>query len=204
MNPINLIDLQIRLEYAQVQDGLLVPFPESTEQGWYIVYRHAGGYVQYFNHKLPEELRTRLIDLGGSQAYEAPARVEQILCNYIPARFEGIFVSEYIPSSPDPAGFRQVVNQEDQYVILVVNKPVCWAWSERSNESCAEVAVETLPEHRRQGYARQAVAAWAHVVIKSGRVAFYSYQAENQPSKALARSLGAVWYADVVGYGPDG
>ena len=49
-------------------------------------------------------------------------------------------------------------------------------------------------------YARQTVAAWAHEVIRSGRTAFYSYKVENQPSRALARSLGTEWYADVVGY----
>jgi GNAT superfamily N-acetyltransferase len=200
MDPLDLIDLQIRLEYAKVQNGLLVPFPGSSEQGLYIVYRHAGGYVQYLNHKLPEELRTRLVDLGSSQAYEAPARVEQILSTYIPAHFEGLFASEYLPTIPEPAEFRQVVNQEGQYIVLVENTPVCCAWSERSNDQCAEVAVETLPEHRRQGYARQAVAAWAQAVLQSGRTAFYSYKAENDPSRALARSLGSVWYADVVAY----
>ena len=60
--------------------------------------------------------------------------------------------------------------------------------------------METHPDHRRQGYARQAVAAWVSQVIGSGRVALYSYKSRNEASRALAHSLGAVWYADVVCY----
>jgi RimJ/RimL family protein N-acetyltransferase len=195
---LGLIDLQIHLEYQLDSNGLLVPFPGSSEQGLYIAYRHAGGTVQYFNHCLPIELRTRLVELGGSQAFEAPQVVERLIQEVTPARFEGQFVSEYIPRLPDPGGFPLVVTQQAQSVILVDGSPVCWAWSERSNEGCAEVAVETLPQHRRKGYARQVVAAWAFEVIGSGRTAFYSYQFENEASRALARSLGAVWYADVV------
>ena len=37
-------------------------------------------------------------------------------------------------------------------------------------------------------------------IIDSGRVALYSYKAENQPSHRLAHSLGTRWYADVVCY----
>jgi GNAT superfamily N-acetyltransferase len=156
--------------------------------------------VQYFNHCLPIELRTRLVNLGASQAFKAPQVVEQLLREFTPARFEGQFVSEYIPCSPEPEEFPLVVTQQAQCVILVDGSPVCWAWSERSDDCCAEVAVETLPQHRRKGYARQVVAAWAYEVIGSGRTAFYSYQFENEASRALARSLGAVWYADVVGF----
>ena len=39
MDPIDLIHLQITLEYALDASGRLVPFPGSSEQGLYIVYK---------------------------------------------------------------------------------------------------------------------------------------------------------------------
>ena len=56
MDAIELIRLQITLEYALDGAGRLVPFPGSSEQGLYIVYRYAGGYIPYFSHRLPEEV----------------------------------------------------------------------------------------------------------------------------------------------------
>jgi hypothetical protein len=200
LKPAELIHLQITLEYALDEKGLLVPFPGSSEQGLYIVYRHSGGYLAYFNQSLPVALRDRLEALETAQAFDVPWVVEQLIQEVTPARFEGQFVSESISRLPVPGEFPLVVQQDAQFVIVADDQAVCWAWSERSNEKCAEVAVETLPEHRMKGYARQAVAAWAYEVIRSGRTAFYSYRVENQASRALARSLGAAWYADVVGY----
>lgn len=201
MNPIDLIRLQITLEYDLNQAGRLAPFPGSTEQGLYIVYRYPGGYFPYFNQSLPEALYDRLRNLGGEQAFEAPQAVVWLIQRYLPCHFEGRFVSEYLPRLPEPGEFSRVVKQNEQFVVLEDGKPVCRAWSERSNAACAEVAVETYADHRRKGCARQAVAAWAHDVISSGRVALYSYKAENHASQALARSLGAVWYAEVVCFG---
>ena len=198
MNPIDLIRLQIALEYDLNQSGRLVPFPGSTEQGLYIVYRYPGGYIPYFNQGLPEVLCDRLRNLGGEQAFEAPKAVLWLMQKYLPCHYEGRFVAEYLPRLPEPGEFSRVVQQSEQFVVLEDGKPVCWAWSERSNTACAEVAVETHVDHRLKGYARLAVAAWAHNVISSGRVALYSYKAENLSSQELARKLRAVWYAEVV------
>jgi len=200
MNPNDLVRLQITLEYDLNKSGRLVPFPGSTEQGLYIVYRYPGGYIPYFNQCLPEALCDKLRNLGGEQAFEAPQAVVWLMQRYLPCHFEGRFVSVYLPHLPEPGKFSRVVQQGEQFVILEDGKPVCRAWSERSNAQCAEVAVETHADHRRKGCARQAVAAWAHNVISSGRVALYSYKAENRPSQALALSLGAVWYAEVVSF----
>jgi hypothetical protein len=51
MQPLDLINVQIRLEYVLDTEGL-VPFPDSSEQALYIVYRHAGGTLSFFNQKL--------------------------------------------------------------------------------------------------------------------------------------------------------
>ena len=202
MNPLDLIRLQITLEYQLDALGRLVPFPGSSEQGLYIVYRYAGGCTAFFDHRLPESLCEQLRGLGCEQTFEAPGNVQRVVQAYTPCRFEGRFVSEYLPRLPEAAEFPLVSQQQGQFVVRVDGEPVCRAWSERGNDACAEVAVETHPDHRRQGYARQAVAAWASDVIGSGRVALYSYKAGNESSRALAHSLGAVWYADVVCYSP--
>jgi predicted GNAT family acetyltransferase len=93
------------------------------------------------------------------------------------------------------------VSQEGNvWVVKVGNQVVCRAMSVRQNEHSAEAYVETLPAYQRRGYGRQATAAWADDILKSGRVPFYSYHLANSASAALARSLSIEWYADVVGY----
>jgi GNAT superfamily N-acetyltransferase len=200
MNPIDLIHLQITLEYTLDDLGRLVPIPGLREQGLYIVYRYPGGYIPYFCHYLSEDLCDGLRNLGGEQAFEIPMAIEWMIQKYLPGKFGGCFISEHLPHRPEPSEFPLVVKRGEQLVVLVDDVPVCRAWSEHSNAQCAEVAVETHPEHRGKGYARQAVAAWAYDVIESGRVALYSYKMDNHASKALVRSLGAAWYADVVCY----
>ena len=139
MNPIDLIRLQITLEYDLDKAGRLVPFPGSTEQGLYIVYRYPGGYIPYFNQCLPEALCERLRNLGGEQAFEAPQAVVWLMQRYLPCHYEGRFVSEYLPRLSEPREFLQVVKQDEQFVVLDGDKPVCRAWSERRNAQCAKV-----------------------------------------------------------------
>lgn len=109
-----------------------------------------------------------------------------------------MFCSCYFPQPPHPATFHDVVEQEGAYIIQVDGKPVSRAWSERQNERCAEAAVVTLPDFQRRGYARQVTTAWAYHIIGQGRVALYSYKADNHRSEALACSLGVVKCADVM------
>jgi predicted GNAT family acetyltransferase len=94
-----------------------------------------------------------------------------------------------------------LVKQQDRsFVVLVESEPVCWAWNERQNERCAELAMETVPAFRRRGFARQAAAAWAAAVIDSGRVVFYSYRRTNSASAWLADSLGVAWFANCAAF----
>jgi RimJ/RimL family protein N-acetyltransferase len=64
------------------------------------------------------------------------------------------------------------------------------AASVREDETSAEVWVRTLPEHRRRGYATQAVAAWFRSVAGRGLIPFYSHASQNDASRRLAQSLG--------------
>ncbi|MEX0781039.1 MAG: GNAT family N-acetyltransferase [Dehalococcoidia bacterium] len=54
----------------------------------------------------------------------------------------------------------------------------------------AEAGLRTEPEYRRQGHGAAATAAWASLVIATGRHAFYSTSANNTASQRVAASLG--------------
>ena len=55
MNPIDLVRLLITLKYDLDEDGRLVSFLSSSEQGLYIVYRYPGGcFISEQLSRLPE------------------------------------------------------------------------------------------------------------------------------------------------------
>ncbi len=62
--------------------------------------------------------------------------------------------------------------------------------SSRQNHRCAEAWVVTHPRHRRKGYARQVVAAWAASLQAEGIIPFYSHDIQNTDSARVAESLG--------------
>jgi GNAT superfamily N-acetyltransferase len=200
MHATDLIHLQITLEYQLNPQGLLVPFPGSSEQARYIAYEYQDGFRQYFRHDLPAQVRARLIAAGPAPAFRQPELVQQILADHAPCPAQGAYASCYFTHRPRSDEFPQAQLREGCFVILVEGRPVAWAWSQRQNEACAEVAVETLPAFQRRGYARQVAAAWAAQVQESGHVAFYSYRLGNQASEALAHSLEVVHFAYCAAY----
>ncbi len=101
---------------------------------------------------------------------------------------------------PTPDEYPGVVQQGGNYQIEVAGQAVSRAWTWFESDEAAELVVEALPDFRRHGYARQVAAAWAAGVMQAGRVAFYSYLADNEGSAALARSLGVVEYATWIAY----
>lgn len=205
MNSLDLIKLQISLEYQLDAQGCLVPFPGSGEQAWYIVYRYTGGYVPYLNHTLPLVVSQALLELGPAKAFDRPGEVVNLISQLHQTcrGGEDIFWSGYFPHPPEQDGSPVVTMEGEACVVRVGEKVVCKAVSIRQNECCAEVYVETAPEYRRQGFGKQAVAAWAIQVNEWGLVAFYSYRKTNLPSANLARKLGVVWYADAVAFEPE-
>lgn len=69
-------------------------------------------------------------------------------------------------------------------------RAVCVCRSVRITRGAHEAGVETLPEFRGRGYAKDAVAGWARLVRSLGAVPLYSTSWENAASRALARKLG--------------
>jgi hypothetical protein len=204
MNALALINLQIRLEYEINQQGMLEPFPGSSEQAWYVVYQHNQGYVPFFNHCLPDRVCQELVSLGSQSAFDRPEQVESLIqTGYRPCSLgKGQYWSGYFHRRPGPGEYTHVLMNADGHVIIQEGQIVSQARSIRQDEGCAEVYVVTQPSYQMHGYARQVVAAWAADILDSGRVPFYSYMLQNNASAALARSLGVVWFANVVAFGP--
>ncbi|MBN2146398.1 MAG: GNAT family N-acetyltransferase [Anaerolineales bacterium] len=200
MNAVQTIYLQVALEYQLDQNSLLVPIPGSEEQSWVVVYRHAAGYLPFFRYDLPSEARRRLLALGAAEIYHQPSEVENLLRKYVPCRSAGLFRTCCFTHHPAPAEYPAVARNEDCFSVYINGVEVSRAWSVRQNDRCAELAVETLPDYRGRGYARQVSAAWGGAVLRQGRVAFYSHRIENRASAALARSLGVTWLADCTGF----
>jgi RimJ/RimL family protein N-acetyltransferase len=73
---------------------------------------------------------------------------------------------------------------------------VAVCYSARSTSSAAEAGVETAERHQGRGYGSLAVLAWAAAVRREGRVPLYSTAWENTGSRALARRIGLICYAE--------
>ncbi|MEK7327888.1 MAG: GNAT family N-acetyltransferase [Chloroflexota bacterium] len=200
MTPLELIELSIRLEYSLDQGGLLVPFTGSTEQARFIIYRHAGGYVTYFRHDLPEFIQEQILALPRGQAFDDHETIKRLLAIHAPCRDIWIGGSCWFASIPAQGDFPDAALDENRWVIKINGEAVAWAWMVRGNDLAVEVAVETKPEFQRWGFGRQVTAAWARDVMSREQVAFYSYHHDNAASQALAKSLGLVKYADGVAY----
>lgn len=62
--------------------------------------------------------------------------------------------------------------------------------SVRITPEAHEAGVETLPEHRGRGHARDVVAGWARLVLAAGAMPLYSTSWKNTSSQAVTQKLG--------------
>lgn len=77
----------------------------------------------------------------------------------------------------------------EAYSIVIDGQAVARASSSRSNDTAAELWIETDPAHRRHGYATSIARAWATGIRQAGKTPFYSHLHDNVASAALARHL---------------
>lgn len=194
-----LVRLQIELEYRVEGDGL-VPFPGSTEQARFIVYRFKSGFTRFYRIDIPVQLRLELGRIDSAQVFASPGLVQEIMNAYSRCASAGIFESCAFVQLPPPDAYPNVEQDGNKFIIRVDHEVACWAWSERSNDRSAEAAVETLTAYQRRGFARQAVSALAASEMEKGKVVFYSYKINNLASRALGRSLGVVPFANCIGF----
>jgi hypothetical protein len=203
LSPQELIRLSIEIENLITQKGDLIPRP-GKKIALLSVSRYEVGTISYFHEDIPNPIRDQIVNLGTEKALNDYATVQQILSQHIPCDESFPGVGYYFARTPSLDSFPDVVWHQGCYVIKVEGVPVSWAWTSDSSEVAVELAVETDLAHRRVGYARQVVSAWAFHNMQDGKVAFYSHKVDNLASEKLAIDLGVVRYARVTTYGIKG
>jgi GNAT superfamily N-acetyltransferase len=201
VDPLSLLYEQLALERKGVDSSgrlFRLPGDNPDDMGRVLTVRLADGrYVAYFRDDLPDTLVAALSTFTTEQLYQEQDRVLGILGA---TRSVGSFLTYFFSESPRQEDHALVIEREDRFFVEVDGVVTSEAWSSRSTDFAAELAVETRPEFRRRGYGRQVCAAWANRQLRAGRTAFYSHNAENVASAALARSLGVQHVFDIVSY----
>jgi RimJ/RimL family protein N-acetyltransferase len=111
-------------------------------------------------------------------------------------------VSEYrgpafvLPAMPEPDPQIEFDSTQLLARLRVDGQVVASCECARLGLRAAEAGVETAPTFRGRGFAARVVARWARAIQDSGRAAFYSTWWENEPSRAVARKLGARCYGE--------
>jgi GNAT superfamily N-acetyltransferase len=198
--PAELIQLSLEIENRIDPSGDLQPIP-GKDSALFTISRYKSGYVKFFRYDIPSGIRRQIEVLDPEVALGDLGAVRLILAQHTScdSAFAGKGYYFTHPFCRDE--FPDVVLEDGCYAILVDGEAASRAWTADESEQAAELAVETAAAHRRRGYARQVVAAWAGDVLARGKVAFYSHEVGNTASEALAHSLGVVQYAVVTTYG---
>ncbi len=96
------------------------------------------------------------------------------------------------------SGFEDLISELpawQPFVAIVENDcAVSVCRSVRITEKAHEAGLETLPEFRGRGYAKDVVAAWATLVRELGALPMYSTSWDNKASQAVTRKLNLTMY----------
>ena len=95
-------------------------------------------------------------------------------------------------------GFEELVEELPDWqpflAIVEEGRAVSVCRSVRITPDAHEAGVETLPDFRGKGYAKDVVAGWARLVQSMGALPLYSTSWENTASQAVAKKLHLVPY----------
>ena len=199
MDTEKLIEINLELENEIAENGDLVPFEANKDCLLYIS-KHKNGFLIYFNYSVPQSIREVLSKISPEVLIQEEEIVKGIFRDFIPCKKISTFVSCYFTHTPSPDEFPDVKQENNLFVIRKNNKNISSAWAQEENEHAIELAVETLSDYQKRGYGRQVVAACAHNAISKGKIVFYSYEADNMGSSALAKSLGVFQYAESTAF----
>ena len=145
--------------------------------------RHVEAYVRLL------EMHAPVRKLGAGLAYHfteylEPSRPLLALTETNAERLRG-GVEELVSELPDWQPFVAVVEE---------SRAVSVCRSVRITHAAHEAGVETLPDFRGKGYAKDVVAGWARSVRSMGAIPLYSTSWENIASQAVAKKLRLVRY----------
>ncbi len=197
-----LVTLKLAMEFGVAPIGDTLPEPSSNDEGHprLLVSRFGDDSAVFFRHDLSPALRDALSAIGPDDLMADEARVRAILAREQPC--EKVYRIRWytIERLPDRSEYPDVTIVDGRHVVLIDGVEVAWAKTDCEIDAAAEVSIETLPDYRRRGFARQVTASWAASVLAAGKIAYYSHLLDNAPSAAVASSLGLVHLSDEVEY----
>lgn len=192
----------MELEFGVGPAGETLPLAttEQEDQPLLLVSVFDGERVAYVREDVPATVARRLRDLGAVACFVDEARVRAVLAPFAAVERVRRIRWYTVARRPAPDEYADVVASDGRFVIVVAGRAVAWAETDWDNDRAAEVSIETLEGYRRRGYARQVTAAWAAAMHDAGKVGFYSHRTANDPSRAVASSLGLSHLSDEVEY----
>lgn len=205
-------DAESRILFVNEPGGAASPAPRM------FLGRTRDGNVWRFRSDIPERLREELDGLCSDEPVSAefdkpPRHVEtyvRLLERHAPVREVGRGPAYHFPQDITPpsrhllaitkknaealqGGFKELVAELPawQPFVAVVedNRALSVCRSVRITSEAHEAGVETLPDFRGQGYAKDVTAEWARRVLAAGALPLYSTSWENKASQAVARKL---------------
>lgn len=195
--------LQFELECIGLdENGLLtrIPGDNPDDIARFFIASYPTGYETFFRADIDSDIIQQLQLVSAERLFNDSDMVKAVLYQSLLPQEPSRFVSYVFTRRPLPVEFPDVSQQEEDFVILNKGRIISRAWASRHNVRAAELAVETSPDFRRRGYARQVCLAWAAYYLGHSRVAFYSHLNSNNASRALAQNLGLVPFLGGVGY----
>lgn len=209
-------DARSRLLFVNEPGGGEVPAPRL------FFGRTPAGNLWRFRADLPEILIEELEALCadepvGEELQSAPRHVEayvRLLETHAPAQRPSAgpayYFTEYVePSRPLLAltgkdaemlrgGFEELVAELPTWqpfvAIVEGSRAVSVCRSVRITPEAHEAGVETLPDYRGRGYAKDVASGWARLVQSMGAMPLYSTSWENTASQAVAKKLNLVQF----------
>jgi hypothetical protein len=197
-----LVELKIAMEFGVLPLGDTLPAAATNDEGLprLLVSHFGNDHATFFRHDLSPSLRAELASLGPRTLMTDEAFVRAFLDRERPS--DKVYRIRWytIGRMPEPSEYPDVTVVDGRHVILVDGVEAAWARTDCEIDGAAEVSIETLPQFRRRGFARQVTASWAASVLGAGKVAYYSHLIDNTPSAAVAASLGLAHLSDEVEY----
>jgi len=204
-------DTESRLLFVNEPDSAVIAAPRL------FLGRTRAGNVWRLRADLPEKLSEELDALCADEPVDIefnqpPRHVEtyvRLLEEHAPVRRQEMGPAYHFPQSVMPSrhllaiteenaerlqgGFEELVAEVSTWQPFVAfieeNRAVSVCRSVRITPEAHEAGVETLPDFRGKGYAKDVVAEWALLVRAAGAIPLYSTSWENAASQAVARKL---------------
>lgn len=200
VDPPELVRVAMLLEFGIDSEGLVLaaPWSDPSDVPRLCIARHADGYVVYMAQELEPSVRRRIAETPADRLYTG-AGMDHLLGSPGTAQRIESELGRF-PGPGPAAGAAAVVRHGDHFIDLVDGRPVSWAWTVREHARAASVAVETVPQFRRQGRGARVLRAWVADVSAKGKIPLESHEPGDLATAALVRKVGAIPFARAVRY----